>query len=73
MENVLKERIAPLAEIRRQLPLPDRSPGFGVAGIKVALEALGRAGGSVRPPKLQVIDAASIAQIALQYAELSEA
>jgi 5-dehydro-4-deoxyglucarate dehydratase len=73
MENVLRERIAPLAEIRHKLPLPDRSPGFGVAAIKVALEALERAGGSVRPPKLQVTDTAKIAQIALQYAELSEA
>lgn len=73
MEALFRERIAPLADIRRQLPLPDRSPGFGVAAIKAALEALGRAGGSVRPPKLQVGGTARIAEIAAQYSELTEA
>lgn len=73
MDTLFRERIAPLADIRRQLPLPDRSPGFGVAAIKAALEALGRAGGSVRPPKLQVGGTARIAEIAAQYSELTEA
>lgn len=73
MENVLKERIAPLAAIRQQLPLPDRSPGFGVAAIKAALETVGRAGGSVRPPKIQVIEKSRIARMALRYSELMEA
>ena len=71
MENLYRERIAPLAAIRRQLPLPDRSPGFGVAAIKAALEALGRAGGSVRPPKLQVGPTAGIYEIAARYSELT--
>ena len=73
MEKIFRERIAPLADIRWQLPLPDRSPGFGVAAIKAALESLGRAGGSVRPPKLQVGGTARIAEIAAQYSELTEA
>ena len=72
MQNLYRERIAPLAAIRRQLPLPDRSPGFGVAAIKAALEALGRAGGSVRPPKLQVSPTARIAEIAARYSELTQ-
>ena len=72
MENLYRERIAPLAAIRRQLPLPDRSPGFGVAAIKAALEALGRAGGSVRPPKLPVGPTAGIAEIAARYSELTQ-
>lgn len=73
MEKIFREHIAPLAAIRRQLPLPDRSPGFGVAAIKAALESLGRAGGSVRPPKLQVGGTARIAEIAARYSELTEA
>ena len=73
MENLFRERIGPLAGIRHLLPLPDRSPGFGVAAIKAALEALGRAGGSVRPPKLQVGETAGIAEIAAQYSELTQA
>ena len=73
METLFRERIAPLAAIRRRLPLPDRSPGFGVAAIKAALEALGRAGGSVRPPKLQVGGTAGIAEIAAKYSELTQA
>lgn len=71
MESLFRKRIAPLAGIRHQLPLPDRSPGFGVAAIKAALEALGRAGGSVRPPKLQVGDRERITEIARQYSEVS--
>ena len=73
MEKIFRECLAPLAAIRQQLPLPDRSPGFGVAAIKAALESLGRAGGSVRPPKLQVGGTARIAEIAAQYSELREA
>ena len=72
MENLFRERIAPLAAIRHRLPLPDRSPGFGVAAIKAALEGLGRAGGSVRPPKLQVGGTARIAEIAARYSELTK-
>ena len=72
MENLYRERIAPLAAIRRQLPLPDRSPGFGVAAIKAALESLGRAGGSVRPPKLPIGPTAGIVEIAARYSELTQ-
>lgn len=72
MRTLFRERIAPLAAIRRQLPLPDRSPGFGVAAIKAALEGLGRAGGSVRPPKLQVGPTSGIAEIAARYSELRQ-
>ena len=72
MEKIFRERISPLANIRQQLPLPDRSPGFGVAAIKAALEGLGRAGGSVRPPKLQVGETAGIAEIAAKYSELTQ-
>ena len=72
MENIFRKRIAPLADIRRRLPLPDRSPGFAVAAIKAALQALGRAGGSVRPPKLQVGETAGIAEIAAKYSELTQ-
>ena len=72
METLFRKRIAPLAGIRQQLPLPDRSPGFGVAAIKAALESLGRAGGSVRPPKLQVGPTARIAEIAAKFSELTK-
>ncbi len=72
MESLFRKRIAPLTTIRRRLPLPDRAPGFGVAAIKAALQALGRAGGSVRPPKLQVGETAGIAEIAAKYSELTK-
>ena len=72
MESLFRERIGPLADIRHQLPLPDRSPGFGVAAIKAALDSLGRAGGSVRPPKLQVGGTARIAEITAKFSELTK-
>ena len=72
MEKLLRERIAPLAAIRDQLPLPDQSPGFGVAAIKAALETLGQVGGSVRPPKLQVGETTRIAEITAKYSELTK-
>jgi len=69
METILNKRIQPLEKICHLLPFPDAPPGFGVAGIKTALEALGRAGGPVRPPKLQVEKKSAIAAIAVKYGE----
>jgi NAD(P)H-flavin reductase len=45
---VLKTRINPIVQA-----YSDR-PGYGISGIKLALEALGRAGGLVRPPGTQL-------------------
>jgi hypothetical protein len=46
-------------------------PGYGVSGIKVALEALKRSGGPVRPPGIQVLaeDRPRIAKLAHRFAE----
>jgi 5-dehydro-4-deoxyglucarate dehydratase len=65
MNEVLKARIEPMAKVRSV------KPGYGASGIKVALEALGRAGGVVRPPGTQVLaeDRPTIAKIARNHAE----
>ena len=65
MQEVLRTRIHPMARVR------SLSPGYHVSGIKVALEALGRAGGPVRPPGRAVLpeDRPRIAAIARQHAE----
>lgn len=65
MKEVQDRRIAPIVKLR------NLKPGYGISGIKVALEALGRAGGPVRPPDTQVdaVDRAGIAAIALEHAE----
>jgi 5-dehydro-4-deoxyglucarate dehydratase len=68
MEGVLQKRIEPVVKVRGV------KPGYGVSGIKVALEALGRAGGIVRPPGMQVQpqDRAVIAEIARNHSESSK-
>jgi dihydrodipicolinate synthase/N-acetylneuraminate lyase len=65
MEAVLKKRIEPIVKVRGV------KSGYGVSGIKVALEALGRSGGIVRPPGMQVQpeDRAVIAEIARNHSE----
>ena len=65
MQEVLQTRIQPIARVR------SLSPGYHVSGIKVALEALGRAGGPVRPPGRAVLpeDRPRIAAIAREHAE----
>jgi 5-dehydro-4-deoxyglucarate dehydratase len=67
MKEVHKARIEPIVKLR------GIKPGYGVSGIKVALEALGRAGGPVRPPGTQVeaADRAAIANLARKHAEKS--
>ena len=44
MNEIFQSRIDPLAQIR------GLKPGYWASAVKVALEALGRAGGTVRPP-----------------------
>ncbi len=65
MEEVLKTELDPILHIRGY------KPGYGVSGIKVAMEALGRAGGPVRPPGTQVdaADRAGIAEILRKHPE----
>ncbi len=65
MQAVYNMRIAPIVKLR------EVKPGYGISGIKVALEALGRAGGPVRPPYTQVQkeDRETIAAIARKHAE----
>ena len=65
MQQVLRTRIQPMARVR------SLKPGYHVSGIKVALEALGRAGGPVRPPGRAVLpqDRPKIAAIAREHAE----
>lgn len=65
MQQVRQQRIDPVVALRGV------QAGYGISGIKVALEALGRAGGPVRPPDKQVAeeDRAKIAEIAEKHAE----
>ena len=65
MEEVLKADLDPILKIRGY------KPGYGISGIKVAMEALGRAGGPVRPPGTQVdpADRAGIAEILRKHPE----
>ncbi len=65
MEEVLKTELDPILKIRGY------KPGYGISGIKVAMEALGRAGGPVRPPGTQVdpTDRAGIAEILRKHPE----
>ena len=65
MQAVYRNRIAPVVKLR------DVKPGYGISGIKVALEGLGRAGGPVRPPGTQVEteDRPKITAIARECAE----
>jgi 5-dehydro-4-deoxyglucarate dehydratase len=66
MEKMLKDEIESMVQVR------SLREGYGISGIKVALEALGRAGGLVRPPSTQVApeDRAKIAKIAQLYAKV---
>jgi 5-dehydro-4-deoxyglucarate dehydratase len=65
LNSVLQERINPVVALRQV------SPGYGISAIKVGLEALGRAGGPVRPPGTSVRpeDREKIAEIARKYSE----
>ena len=65
MEQVLKTEVDPILKIRGY------QPGYGISGIKVAMEALGRAGGPVRPPGTQVDaeDRSGIAEILRKHPE----
>jgi len=65
MKRILKSRIDPIVKVRGV------KVGYGASGIKVALEALGRAGGVVRPPGTQVSpeDRPVIAEISRRFAE----
>ena len=66
MQTVMKMRIDPVVRVR------SLRPNYGISGIKVALEALGRAGGPVRPPGTNVAqeDRTAIAEIARKYSEV---
>ena len=50
MMEVFEQRIAPVLKIRTM------RPGYGISGVKVALELLGRSGGPTRPPETLVAD-----------------
>ena len=50
MMDVFERRIKPVLRIRTL------RPGYGISGIKVALELLGRSGGPARPPETLVED-----------------
>jgi len=65
MKELRETRIDPVAKLRSV------QTGYGISGIKVALESLGRAGGPVRPPGKQVTpqDRAKITAIALEHTE----
>ena len=66
MQKVLQTQIDPMSTVR------SLRPGYSAAGIKVALETMGRAGGPTRPPMGQVLaeDRPRISEIARQYAEI---
>lgn len=65
MRTVMETGIDPVVRVR------SLRPNYGISGIKVALEALGRAGGPVRPPGTNVApeDRAAIAEIARKHSE----
>lgn len=65
MKRILDQRIAPMAAVR------SLRPGYSAAGIKVALETVGRAGGPTRPPMGQVAaeDRPRIEAIVKRHAE----
>ncbi|MSO22400.1 MAG: hypothetical protein EXQ58_03905 [Acidobacteria bacterium] len=66
MNEVYKSRITPLAQLR------GLKPGYRASAVKVALEALGRAGGTVRPPETPVTaeDRERIVEITRKHAEV---
>jgi dihydrodipicolinate synthase/N-acetylneuraminate lyase len=63
--EILRTRIEPILKVRTV------KPGYGISGLKVALEALGRAGGPVRPPGTPVLDEDRpvIAELARKHSE----
>ncbi|MFN0172771.1 MAG: dihydrodipicolinate synthase family protein [Bryobacteraceae bacterium] len=65
MKRLMDERITPITKVRRL------QSGYGVSGLKAALDAVGRAGGPVRPPGMNVsaADRSAIAEIARKYSE----
>ena len=65
MNEILEQRIAPMAAVR------SLRSGYSAGGIKVALEAVGRAGGPTRPPMGQVSpeDRPRIAELVRRHAE----
>ena len=67
-KQVNQSRIEPIIGIRRY------KRGYGISGIKVAMEALGMAGGPVRPPGVQVApeDRAGIIDILRRHPEVGD-
>lgn len=65
MHRILDQKITPMTAVR------NLRPGYSAGGIKVALQALGRAGGPTRPPMSQVSaeDQPQIEAIARNHAE----
>jgi 5-dehydro-4-deoxyglucarate dehydratase len=65
MNKILRDKIDPVVALRRV------RTGYGISAIKVGLEALGRAGGPVRPPGAAVLpeDRDKIAEIARRYSK----
>lgn len=68
MNEVLTREVNPILGIRKY------KPGYGISGIKLALEALGRSGGPVRPPGTQVDvgDRQAIAEILRKHPETNQ-
>ena len=66
MTEVYESLIVPIIGIRGY------KPGYGIGGIKAALEILGRAGGPTRPPDTHMgaSDRAGIAEILLRHLEV---
>lgn len=66
MKKLRETRIDPVVKLRNV------KEGYGIGAIKIALEALGRAGGPVRPPLLQISeeDRVEIGRIAKKYATI---
>ncbi len=67
MKDVLQRELNPILGIRGY------QPGYGISGIKIAMEILGRAGGPIRPPGTQVEprDRAAIVEILTKHQETS--
>lgn len=65
VKRIYDQRIEPVMKVR------SLRNGYGISGIKIALEELGRAGGPVFPPGTQVQpeDRAELGEIARKYAE----
>jgi 5-dehydro-4-deoxyglucarate dehydratase len=69
MRQVFKESIEPIIAIR------GLRPGYGISGIKVAMELLGLAGGPVRPPygtQVSATDREAIGRILLEHPETKQ-